>query len=322
MGWEDIADELYALPPEDFVAARDRAAKSAPRGDAAKIRALRRPTLAAWAVNLLVRSDRDRITALLALGDQLRRAHRELDGRQLRDLAHQQRRLVAALSQQAKQLTIEAGRPAAESALREVEATVQAALADPDAADELATGRMAKTLTPPAGFGPPQSATVHPLRPSKASSRRPAPPRSGADREGPGRRPARVTDLAEHNRERARAERERRERLDLARQEAEELERASQDSEQEATAAQHVLTDAERQRRLAEEQVEELTEGLRQAKEALSAARKAERVARGPALRARQTSDRDRERAEKAAARVEEMQNERPPRGGRRSERR
>jgi hypothetical protein len=56
---ESTLDELYALRPQEFTAARDaRAAEARRAGDrelADRIRALRRPTLSAWAGNLLVR---------------------------------------------------------------------------------------------------------------------------------------------------------------------------------------------------------------------------------------------------------------------------
>ncbi|MGP3923488.1 hypothetical protein [Streptomyces sp. 8N616] len=319
MGWEEVADQLYALPPEQFTAARDEAAKTAPRGQAAKIRALRRPTLAAWALNLLVRSDRDRITALLGLGEQLRRAHQDLDGRQLRALSQQQRRLVTALSQETQQLAAEAGRPVGESVLREVEATVQAALADPDAAEELATGRMTKALAPPAGFGPPVSATVHPLRPRESAPQRKAPSRASAPA-----RPASVTYLsrrAEEAEERARAERERRARLSEARAEADGLEREARAAEKEAAVAERRLAAAEERRHEAEDRVRELEAALREAREALTEARKAERTARAPARRAHETAERDRRRAREASTQVERLRAEDAAprgRGGRR----
>jgi DNA repair exonuclease SbcCD ATPase subunit len=318
MGWEEVADRLYGMPPEQFTAARDEAAKSAPRGQAAKIRALRRPTLAAWAVNLLVRSDRDRITALLGLGEQLRRAHQELDGGQLRELAQQQRRLVGALSERTQELTAEAGRPVGESVLREVADTVHAALADPDAAEELATGRMTKALARPTGFGPAVKATVHPLRPREAPSGRRAATRD---------RPASVTRLSERAEEQQRAERGRREQLARAREQAAELGRAARSGEREAATADQELADAEERRQRAEDRVRELEAGLRQARQELTDAKKAERAARGPAQRAREAAERDRERADKAADRVErlrsesESRSEKPARGGRKGRR-
>lgn len=48
-------DDLYALPPEEFVAARDALARSLPKDEAAAVRALRRPTVVAAAINAAVR---------------------------------------------------------------------------------------------------------------------------------------------------------------------------------------------------------------------------------------------------------------------------
>ncbi|MFE0389563.1 hypothetical protein ACFW1F_36705, partial [Streptomyces bungoensis] len=86
MELDAVAEELYGLRPEEFVAARDRcAARARASGDRAlakEIAALRRPSLSAWVSNLLVRRRSAEVRPLLALGDELRRAHRELDGSQ------------------------------------------------------------------------------------------------------------------------------------------------------------------------------------------------------------------------------------------------
>ncbi len=58
---EEIADELYGLPPEEFTAARDARAcalRASDRALADAVCALRRPTTAAWLVDLLVRERR------------------------------------------------------------------------------------------------------------------------------------------------------------------------------------------------------------------------------------------------------------------------
>lgn len=343
MGWEDVADELYALPPESFTAARDEAARAAPRGQAARIRALRRPTLAAWAVNLLVRREREQVEAVLGLGEQLRRAHRDLDGRQLRDLSQQQHRLVTALAGQARRITAEAGRPVPDSALRDVEATLQAALADPDAARELAAGRLTRAFAPVAGFGPADEATVYPLRPPGREAPGRTGPRGRADRPaegraGPGRAaprgkkgteaetsgagvPAPVTDLTERGRQRERAERERRERLDRARRDAQHLRQEARTRADEATAAERGLADAEDRFHRAQRRVEELTEQLRHARNDLSAARRERRAAGAPAERARDAAERARTRAEEGAAEVERARKRPPGRPARRGRR-
>ncbi|MGP3981829.1 hypothetical protein [Streptomyces sp. KR80] len=322
MDWEEVADRLYGLPPDDFTSARDEAARSAPRGQAAKIRALRRPTLAAWAVNLLVRRDRDEIDALLALGEQLRRAHRELDGGQLRELSHQQHRLVTALSRRAQRLASEAGRPVGEGVLREVEATVHAVLADPDAADQLATGRLTKALEPPAAFGPPVTATVRRLRPRTAPSGRPATSgRSGRTRPEVRGRPGTVTQLSERAEEQARATRELHEQLDRARSLAEELERTARASDRESETAEQELTDAEERRQRAETRVQELESELRQARQDSADAKRAERRARSSARKAGDVAADDRDRASEAAEQVEQLLSQAASRGGRRRRR-
>src|SRR6478735_4794190 len=50
-----IAVELYSLPPDDFTAARNARAAASDRALAARVKTLRKPTAAAWAVDLLAR---------------------------------------------------------------------------------------------------------------------------------------------------------------------------------------------------------------------------------------------------------------------------
>ncbi len=69
---EAAVDELYSLPREEFVAARDARAKEArsagQRELATAIRVLRKPTVAAWLVNLLAREHPGEIRGLGQLG--------------------------------------------------------------------------------------------------------------------------------------------------------------------------------------------------------------------------------------------------------------
>ncbi|MFJ8696048.1 hypothetical protein [Streptomyces roseolilacinus] len=155
MDVESVADELYGLPPAEFTAARERhVAQARAAGDrelADRIRALRRPTLAAWASNLLVRTRPDEVRSLVTLGDGLRRARRNPDGARLRELDQRRHALVAALVREARRLTAEAGKEIGDAAREQVEATLRAALADPEAAAEWMSGRLSRTLTVPAG---------------------------------------------------------------------------------------------------------------------------------------------------------------------------
>ena len=112
---DDIADELYGGPPGVFIEHRDAAAKAA-RADgdrelAKQITELRKPTVSAWLMNLLVRDDPGFADQVVALGEGLRDAERSLDGPALRELSTQRRALVRSLTARARKLAA-AERPA------------------------------------------------------------------------------------------------------------------------------------------------------------------------------------------------------------------
>lgn len=141
---DDPLDELYAEPPEGFTAKRTELAKRAKQdGDAETAKAItaaRKPTKAAWVVNLLAIRDPSVRKQLSGLGERLRAAHQKMDGKRIRELSAEQRHLIDALVDKAFQLA-EVAQPAA--AVREdVVGTLQAAVADPDVTAAL--GRLAK----------------------------------------------------------------------------------------------------------------------------------------------------------------------------------
>ncbi|MFI6870403.1 hypothetical protein [Nocardia sp. NPDC050406] len=157
MTLEEVAGELYGLAPAEFVAARDeRVRRARDEGDrplATAIGKLRRPTVAAWAVNLLAREASDEVGALLALGDAMRDAQRRLSGDTLRTLTTQRQQVVNALSRKSGELAAAQGHPLSEAVLREVGQTLHAALADPEVADQVRTGTLT-AATSYEGFGP------------------------------------------------------------------------------------------------------------------------------------------------------------------------
>ena len=105
-----IADALYAGPADAFTDARNRAAKDVGDKDlAAQIKKLKKPSVAAWAVNLLVRRESEQIDSVLGLADQLRAAAEALDGDELRALTRQRRQLTTALASSARSLAKDAG---------------------------------------------------------------------------------------------------------------------------------------------------------------------------------------------------------------------
>jgi hypothetical protein len=148
VGVDEVAERLYALPPDEFTAERTAAAKEDKAG-AKEINALRKPTVGAWLVNTLAREDPDLLDQLLSLGPALAEAQRSGQGDELRTLGAQRRELIGAVTQRAFEL---ADRPPTAAAREEVESTLEAALADPATADAVRTGRLTRSLSY-AGFG-------------------------------------------------------------------------------------------------------------------------------------------------------------------------
>lgn len=144
------ADELYGGDPAAFVARRTelvkraRAAKDRPL--AASIGALRRPTLGAWYVNLAARSGLASLGDLLDLGGELRQATAALDFRRVVALGGERSRLERAVLGDLTRLLAARGLDAGPAALEEVRSTLRAALADPDAAAAVASGRLDRPL--------------------------------------------------------------------------------------------------------------------------------------------------------------------------------
>ena len=142
MSLESVADELYGLPPAEFTAARNARAKQAPEA-----KKLTKPSVAAWAINQFARQRGDELDAVFSLGEQLREAQDELDSATLRSLGSQRRTLITAMAQRVATLASDLGSPVGASAVLEIEQTLQAAMADPRAADALRTGRLIRSLS-------------------------------------------------------------------------------------------------------------------------------------------------------------------------------
>lgn len=160
MSAEDRATPLFELPPEEFTKARDRLARDLrDEGDAdaaGRVRKLKRPSVAAWALNLLIRRHRGEVDELVAAGERLREAQRSvLEGAArdaLREATAERRRLTDALVDRARDLLTEAGHAPSRTHLDRVERTLQAAALSEEAAEELRRGMLERELEPPEGF--------------------------------------------------------------------------------------------------------------------------------------------------------------------------
>jgi hypothetical protein len=145
----EIADDLYALPLADFTPARDALAKEhkADKALAAAIKGLRKSSVAAWVVNLLVRRDPDQVDQVLAVGEALRDAQENLDATQLREFTKQRRQLTASVTTAARRLAREEGVRTTESVAEQVEATLTAAMLEPEAARAVRSGLLVTALS-------------------------------------------------------------------------------------------------------------------------------------------------------------------------------
>jgi hypothetical protein len=149
---------LYEFPLAEFTAARNAlAAGLKAEGDpegAAAVRALRKPSRAAWAVNQLVRAEPELVVALLGAGGELRQAHRRAasghGAEQLRAAADAERAAVEGLMARAGVALGGAPGPALAEAMRN---TFHAASSDDEARQLVSEGRVTEAMRP-IGLGP------------------------------------------------------------------------------------------------------------------------------------------------------------------------
>jgi hypothetical protein len=290
---DEAAERLYALPPGDFIGARDalvrEARESGDRGLAGEIAELRKPTAVAWLANRLARERPEQLSDFLALGGPLREASATLSGPALRDLSRQRQQLVHALVREARQVVAdEPGPRVTEDVARGLETTLHAALADPAAGAAVAHGRLSGALShtgfdvaPPGGPAPPTPQRA-PGRTTGTTRKKGADAPTAADR--------RAAERAQIEAELARA-------WSDAREAAEERETA-------AVAA----TDAATAYSEARSRVTGLQAELQRLQEQLSEAERARDEARSGRERAKAVSERAERAAERARKAVTDLQ--------------
>jgi hypothetical protein len=137
----DEIDALYALPFDEFTAARNELAKSQP-----EVKALKKPSRAAWTVNQLARTRRNEIEALVEAGHALRKEQAE--GGDFAAATKRERDALRTLVDAARGLGATSN-----TILERVRDTLQAAAADDGAAAQVLEGRLEQELEAP-GFGP------------------------------------------------------------------------------------------------------------------------------------------------------------------------
>lgn len=281
----DPLDELYGVRPDEFVTVRDRLAKELrAAGDkerAAEVKALRRPTPSAWAVNQLARAHPHELKEAVDAGDRLRLAQRRAasgaEAKGYREATSERDRAVQKLVRRAEGILKEAGLPSGRPQLDAVADTLNATATDLAGRDVVLSGRLHRELDP-TGFGDLSGLTLVPgeTTPVPAPPARSETPKAAA---GP---------VAPTQRER-----------DKAAEEREQQERA--EAEQARERAQLVAVRDNAKARLEEVQAE-----ARRAKSEAERAEQEAREAERRAAEARDESDKLRARADDAGRALSE----------------
>ena len=147
-------DKLFALPLEEFTAARNelakRLAKDGEKERADEVRGLVKPSVPVWTINQLARSEKPMVRALLDAGAKLRRAQEQALGGgnpdALRSAQSEEREALRALTHRAGEILREAGKPAGQSVLERINGTLGAAAVTEDAREDLKAGRLTSEL--------------------------------------------------------------------------------------------------------------------------------------------------------------------------------
>lgn len=263
MDLDEVADELYAVPPEEFIALRtvrqDDAKMAGDRVLAKQIGGLPKPSSAAWACNLLVRAHREEIEGLVELGDLLREAQENLAGDELRALNQQRGKLLTALTRQAAALARDNGHPVSTAVSTQVEETLRAGMSDLEAGRALLSGRLTSAMSY-SGMGTtisrPDLRLVRTPEPAV-----PAPARKPAKADAEERRRAREEEA------RRAAEEKRRRELDHARQAAEEAAAAAEEARAAVEEERNRAEQLDARRTELEARVTELADELARAEE-------------------------------------------------------
>jgi hypothetical protein len=277
------SSDLYGLPLDRFVPERAALAKAL-RGEgrkeeAAGVGALRKPSVAAWTVNQLVRTRRAAVTSLFDAGDALGRAQSELlagrgDAHALREAAQRERQAVDDLAEVARGLLSSQGQEPTQATLDRVSETLHAAALDEKARAQVREACLERELRQVgfggtvAGSGPASTVAERGRgRASGGGAKGGGAKGGGAKGGGAGAARASAPEDRKRDAERARAEKAERERAE--RERAEQL-RSARMAEAEARRLADLTV---RQVGTAQERRDRAAESLRDADDALAAAR-------------------------------------------------
>jgi hypothetical protein len=265
----DDPHDLYGLPHERFVPERTALAKKlrdqGRRDEAAKVTKLAKPSVAAWAVNQLVRTQGRGVSELFEAGDALQKAQSELlagrsGGDELRDATERERAALDALMDRARGLLSSEGHELSQTMLDRVGETLHAAAVDDEARERVRVGSLTKEVRHSGLGGAGELAVAPGTGPGQQGSRaRPGTAKPAEQRERPRRR-------ADPDREQAR-------RRDAAR-------KAESDTRRAAQVAEKAVEKAQERRDLAAAALQEADDELKAARDRANEAERAHKRAR------------------------------------------
>jgi hypothetical protein len=180
-------EDLYGLPLEEFTPARDALAKelkaAGRKDEAAEVKSLRKPSVAAWALNRVAREHPDAIEGLRAAGAVLREAQGEAmagDAAHLRDASRALAEEVDRVAGLGADVLRAAGRPASAAQQEKIVATLRTAAVDDEAGDALCRGVLVEELES-TGFSLLGAGAGASAAPSRAFAQKEAPAKPAAD---------------------------------------------------------------------------------------------------------------------------------------------
>ncbi len=247
-------------------------------------------------VNQLARHRRAELDQLIELGATMREAHLDLKAERLRALSEQRHRVIAALAGAGRALAAEQGHAVSETVVKELEQTLEAALADPDAAQAVGSGHLLTALSY-AGLGGGGGAVADPALQRRAGG----PGAPGArDREAGGGGEGGDSDVDE---------RRRRHTCDVAAAQAQaaDAERQAEEANRQLDQATEQVTLTLRRHDDAQARVQELHDELRVAQEEVAIAAGELRNRQRARVEAARQAEMAAREAARARARVEGM---------------
>jgi DNA repair exonuclease SbcCD ATPase subunit len=240
---ESELDDLFGRPLSEFTPARNELArrlKNAGQDEAAaRIQALKKPSVPVWAVNQLARRHPDEVQELISAGERLRKAQQDAfrggGSESVREATGAERAAARTLTRRAHDLLEAEGRPSTRAVTDRIGSLLRAAAIDPDAAALLSTGRLTDEVES-TGFG--AVAGIAPA-PSKRAKARPKDDAAQERREEEQRRKRLEAQVQKLRRAAAEAEK----RLERAEQAAEKARAAAEDAREALQAAEAELNE-------------------------------------------------------------------------------